>query len=226
MEHGMEIVASRKTALLLGATGMVGRELLQQLLDHQAYRRIIAPTRRRLHQQHARLDNPLLNFDNLERYREAFRCQDIFIALGTTIKKAGSEEAFRRVDYEYVVHSARLARQSGANQCLVVSSAGANSESRFLYSRTKGEMEEAITALDFWSVHVFRPGVLVGDRDELRLGEKIAAGLTRAIRSLSPAVLGDYNPTDADALARSMIDAAQTIAPGVHFHGAAELVGE
>ncbi|WP_157976179.1 NAD-dependent epimerase/dehydratase family protein [Lewinella sp. IMCC34191] len=220
----MEIVASRKTALLLGATGMVGRELLEQLLQHGAYRRIIAPTRRRLHLDHKKLDNPLINFDNLDRYREIFRCQDIFIALGTTIKKAGSEEAFRRVDYEYVVHAAGLAQKAGANQCLVVSSAGANSESSFLYSRTKGEMEESITSLDFWSVHIFRPGVLVGKREELRLTEKLAAGLTRAIRSVSPTLLGDYNPTDADVLAKHMIDAAQTIAPGVHFHGAGSLI--
>ncbi|PPK84362.1 NAD-dependent epimerase/dehydratase family protein [Neolewinella xylanilytica] len=220
----MEIVASRKTALLLGATGLVGSELLSQLLKHGAYRRVIAPTRRRLHLDHKKLDNPLISFDNLERYRDIFRCQDVFIALGTTIAKAGSEEAFKRVDYEYVVHAAGLAQAAGANQCLVVSSAGASSNSRFLYSRTKGEMEEAITRLDFWATHVFRPGVLVGNREELRLGEKLAAGLTRAIRSFSPTLLGDYNPTDVDVLAKHMIDSAQTIAPGVHFHGAASLV--
>ncbi len=220
----MEIVASRKTALLLGATGLVGRELLQQLLQHKAYRRVIAPARRRLHIDHPKLDNPLIHFDNLPRYREIFKCQDIFIALGTTIKKAGSEEAFRRVDYEYVLQAAELAQSAGANQCLVVSSAGANSDSSFLYSRTKGEMEEAITRLDFWSIHIFRPGVLVGNREELRWGEKIASGLTRAIRSVSPALLGDYNPTDVDQLAKQMIDSAQNISPGVHFHGAASLV--
>lgn len=222
----MEIIASKKTALLLGATGMVGTELLRQLLKHGAYRRIIAPTRRRLHLDHPKLDNPLINFDNLERYREIFRCQDVFIALGTTIKKAGSEEAFRRVDYEYVVHAASLAQVAGANQCLVVSSAGANSESRFLYSRTKGEMEESITRLDFWAVHIFRPGVLVGERGEWRLAEKLAAGVTKAIRSVSPGLLGDYNPTDADVLAKQMIDSAQTISPGIHFHGSASLIEE
>ena len=220
----MEIVASRKTALLLGASGLVGTELLRQLLDHGAYRRIIAPTRRRLHLDHGKLDNPIVSFDRLDRFLELFRCQDVFIALGTTISKAGSEEAFRRVDYEYVVHAAELAQRAGANQVLVVSSAGANSDSRFLYSRTKGEMEEAITKLDFWSIHIFRPGVLVGKREELRLGEKLAAGLTKAIRSFSPTLLGDYNPTDVDVLAREMIDAAQTISPGIHFHGAAQLI--
>lgn len=226
MSDRVEIVASRKTALLVGATGLVGRQLLIQLLANPAYRRVIAPTRRRLHHDHPKLDNPIVSFERLDRYPDVFRCQDVFIALGTTIKKAGSEEAFRIVDYEYVVRTASLARSAGANQCLVVSSAGSNSESRFLYSRVKGEMEEAITKLDYWATHVFRPGVLVGDREELRLGEKIAAGLTRAIRSISPAVLGDYNPTDVDVLAAHMIEAAQTISPGIHFHGAAELIAE
>jgi uncharacterized protein YbjT (DUF2867 family) len=149
----------------------------------------------------------------------------MFIALGTTIKKAGSEEAFRRVDYEYVVTAARLARAGGANQCLAVSSAGANSESRFFYSRVKGETEEALSRIDFWALHLFRPGVLLGERAEVRLGERLAAGATRFIRNLSPDLLGDYNPTDADVLARKMIEAAQAISPGVHFHGARELVG-
>lgn len=222
----MEIVASRKTALLLGATGLVGGHLLDRLLAHGAYRRVIAPTRRPLDLRHAKLDNPILNFERMDRFPDAFRCQDVYIALGTTIKQAGSEEAFRRVDYEYVVHAATLAYAHGANQCLVISSAGANSESRFLYSRVKGEMEEAIARLDFWATHIFRPGVLLGDRDGLRLAERVAGGLTRLVRSVSPTLLGDYNPTEADLLARRMVEAAQNIAPGVHFHGAAELLEE
>ncbi|WP_116127474.1 NAD-dependent epimerase/dehydratase family protein [Lewinella sp. IMCC34183] len=224
MQEGMEIIASRKTALLLGATGLVGGKLLDRLLEHGAYRTVVAPTRRPLNIRHDKLDNPVIKFEQLDRKPTMFRCQDIYIALGTTIKKAGSADAFRRVDYEYVVHAAALAQRQGANQCLVVSSAGANSESRFLYSRTKGEMEEAVSRLDFWAVHLFRPGVLLGDREELRLGEKVAAGLTRLVRQVSPDILGDYNPTEADLLARRMIEAAQTISPGVHFHGAAELL--
>ncbi|WP_168797403.1 NAD-dependent epimerase/dehydratase family protein [Neolewinella litorea] len=220
----MEIIASRKTALLIGATGLVGGNLLERLLAHSAYRRVVAPTRRPLNVRHEKLDNPVVNFERLGRDASVFRCHDVYIALGTTIKKAGSPEAFRRVDYDYVIQVASLAHTQGANQCLVVSSAGANSESRFLYSRVKGEMEEAITRLDFWSVHLFRPGVLLGNRDELRIGEKVAAGLSTLVRQISPTLLGDYNPTEADMLARKMIEAAQAISPGVHFHGAAELI--
>ncbi len=224
MSDRMEIVASRKTALLLGATGLVGEQLLDRLLAHPAYARVIAPTRRPLHRQSKKLENPQIDFNRMERHRERFRCQDIFIALGTTIKKAGGEEAFRKVDYEYIVHAAQLAQANGANQCLLVSAASADSESSFFYNRVKGETEEAVTRLDYWSIHVFRPGVLVGERDETRLGERVAAGITTLLRKISPNLLGDYNPTNAVTLAAKMVEAAQVISPGVHFHGARELI--
>ncbi|MCP9237295.1 NAD-dependent epimerase/dehydratase family protein [Lewinella sp. JB7] len=220
----MEIVASKKTALLLGATGLVGQHVLEGLLNHGAYRKVVAPTRRRLHRDHDKLENPLIDFSKLDRYADLFRCHDVFITLGTTIKKAGSEEAFRRVDHDYILQGARLAQARGANQCLLVSAAAADSESRFFYNRVKGETEEAITRIDFWAIHIFRPGVLVGDRDETRIGERVAAGITTLLRSISPGLLGDYNPTNADVLATRMIEAAQNISPGVHFHGARELV--
>ena len=224
MNSGMEIVASRKTALLLGATGLVGKELLDQLLEHKAYSRVIAPTRRKLPRSSKKLDNPQINFEKLGRHRELFRCQDVFIALGTTIKKAGSKEAFRHVDYDYIVQAAQLAQAGGANQCLLVSAAAADSESAFFYNRVKGETEEAITRMDFWAIHLFRPGVLLGKRDELRIAEKVAAGVSTVLRQISPKLLGEYNPTDARVLARKMIEAAQTISPGVHFHAAQELL--
>ncbi|MBB4077534.1 uncharacterized protein YbjT (DUF2867 family) [Lewinella aquimaris] len=217
-------MASKKTALLLGASGLVGQHLLDKLLAHAAYQKVVAPTRRSLHRTHKKLENPLIDFNNLGRYPELFRCQDVFIALGTTIKKAGSEEAFRRVDHDYILNAAILAQKKGANQCLLVSAAAADSESRFFYNRVKGETEEDITRLDFWAIHIFRPGVLVGNREEARIGERVAAGITTLLRSISPALLGDYNPTNADTLAQRMIEAAQAISPGVHFHGARVLV--
>ena len=224
MSDQMEIVASRKTALLLGATGLVGEQLLDRLLVHPAYAKVIAPTRRPLHRKSKKLENPQIDFNRMERHRPLFRCQDIFIALGTTIKKAGSEDAFRKVDYEYILRAAQLAQASGANQCLLVSAAAADSESHFFYNRVKGETEEAITRLDYWSIHIFRPGVLVGERDETRIGERVAAGITTLLRKISPNLLGDYNPTNAVTLATKMVEAAQVISPGVHFHGARELI--
>lgn len=223
MNNDMEIIASRKTALLVGATGMVGRALLDRLLAHGAYGKVIAPTRRSLHRDHGKLSNPQIDFSKLDRYPDIFRVQDIFIALGTTIKKAGSKKAFREVDFDFIVNSARQARRGGANQCMLVSSAGANSESPFFYSQVKGETEEAISHMDYWAVHVFRPGVLLGARDELRPAELITGKVTGFLQGISPRILGDYNPTKVEDLARHMLRSAQNVSAGIHFHGAREL---
>lgn len=222
----MELTTSNKTALLVGASGLVGGELLDHLLKHGAYRKVIAPTRSKLKQAHAKLSNPLIDFDKLGRYDDLFRVNDVYIALGTTIKKAGSKEAFRRVDYDYIVTVAGMARRAGANQCLLVSSAGANSESAFFYTRVKGQTEEAVTRMDYWAVHVFRPGVLLGDRKEMRPAEIITGKVTSLLRGISPTLLGDYNPTHVSELAERMVSAAQAMSPGVRFYGARDLVSD
>lgn len=220
----MEITKSNKTALLVGATGLVGEQLLNQLLYHQSYGRVIALTRRKIHRQDDKLDNRIVNFDELEKEAGKIKCDDLFIALGTTIKKAGSQEAFRRVDHDYILKAALVAKAGGANQCLLVSAAGAAADSLIFYNRVKGQTEEAIEEIGFWSTHIFRPGVLVGDRDEFRLGERIGIGMSNLLRSISPGILGDYNPTQVDVLAVKMIAAAQGVDPGVHVHGARELL--
>lgn len=220
----MQLTSSRKIALLFGATGLVGTALLDELLAHDAYIRVIAPTRRKLHKYHDKLENPILNFDELEEYTGKLPCQDVFIALGTTIKKAGSRSAFRKVDFDYIVKGALVAKAGGASQCLLVSSSGANPESRIFYSRIKGQTEVAIKDLGFWATHIFQPGVLVGNRAEFRLGERIGVGISYLIRSISPTILGDYNPTKAVVLAQKMVESAQGMEAGVRVYGASELL--
>ncbi len=222
----MELTASNKTALLFGATGLVGNELLSQLLEHPAYGRVIAPGRRPLRRQHDKLESPVVDFDRLEDQSGKLVCDDVFIALGTTIKKAGSKEAFRKVDYDYIVKAALVAKAGGANQCLLVSSAGASAESRFFYNKVKGQTEAAIREIDFWAIHIFQPGVLVGNREEFRLGERVGIGISNLLRNISPSILGDYNPTRADVLAAKMIAAAQRVEQGTQVHSAGELLEE
>ena len=220
----MELTKSAKTALLFGATGLVGNELLHQLLNEQAYAKVIAPTRRPHHLKDSKLENPVINFQELEQYRDRWPCHDVYICLGTTIKKAGSKAAFRQVDFDYIVKAAVVAKAGGANQCLLVSSVGADPESMFFYTRVKGETEEAIIQLGFWATHIFQPGALVGRRSEFRLGEKIGIGVTNLLRNISPNILGDYNPTEVEVLAKKMIEAARGVAGGVQFHRAGELL--
>lgn len=220
----MQLTTSRKIALLFGATGLVGSALLDELLAHDAYIRVIAPTRRPMHRQHDKLENPVIDFDELEGYAGKLPCQDVFIALGTTIKKAGSKAAFRKVDFDYIVKGALVAKTGGATQCLLVSSSGADPDSRFFYTSVKGQTEEAVKDLGFWATHIFQPGVLVGDREEFRLGERIGIGISNLLRSISPQILGDYNPTKVRILAARMVAAAQGMQPGVRVHGALELL--
>lgn len=220
----MELIKSTKTALLFGATGLVGNELLHQLLNERAYAKVIAPTRRPHHLKDAKLENPVVKFEELEKYGGKWPCNDVYICLGTTIKKAGSKAAFRRVDFDYIVKCAVVAKAGGANQCLLISSVGADPESLFFYTRVKGETEEAIIALNFWATHIFQPGVLVGNRSEFRLGEKIGIGVTNLLRNISPSILGDYNPTRVETLATRMIEASRAVTGGLTRHTAVELL--
>ncbi|MCB0588438.1 MAG: oxidoreductase, partial [Phaeodactylibacter sp.] len=139
----MEISQHHKTALLFGASGLVGNQCLLQLLGHPAYRKVISFGRRKLELEHPRLEQHVINFDNLEKYGSLFKGHDLFSCLGTTMSKAGSREAFFRVDFTYAYESARLAVANGASQLLLVSSVGADPESLFFYTRVKGELESA-----------------------------------------------------------------------------------
>lgn len=220
----MEIITAHKTALLFGASGLVGSELLRVLLGHPAYAKVIAPGRRKSRREHPKLEAPVVNFDQLADWTGRFKANDVFIALGTTIKTAGSREAFRKVDFDYVLKAALVAKAGGASQLLLVSSAGANPESGNFYLRTKGQTETAIRELDYWATYLFRPGTLIGDREEFRLGEKIMIGFSKLMRAVKPDLLGDYSGTRAGDLARHMVDRAQRVEPGVFVVKAAELV--
>ncbi len=135
-----------------------------------------APTRRPL-AAHAKLDNPLVDFDRLPAEADWWDVDGVICALGTTRAKAGSDQAFRVVDHDYPLEVARLARKHGASRFALNSSVGANARSKLLYPRTKGEVEEALKAMGFQSLTIVRPGLIGGDRDEFRLGEHVAAAV-------------------------------------------------
>ena len=213
---------SSRTALVAGATGLVGGHLACRLLDARAWNRIVTLGRRPLDLDHPKLEQRTVDFDRLED-ADLPPADDAFCGLGTTIKKAGSEEAFRRVDYEYVLAFARAARQHGAEQFVVVSAMGANARSRVFYNRVKGEMEDAIAALGFDAVQIVRPALLLGDRDEQRPGERIGQMLMQPVAPLMLGPLRKYRPIEADAVAAAMVAAAQLRTPGVHVYESDEL---
>jgi uncharacterized protein YbjT (DUF2867 family) len=195
-------VPDGRGALLVGATGLVGSFLLQRLLESGAYARVTVWVRRKLEQAHAKLKSEVVDFERLhERPVEA---EDVFCCLGTTIKKAGTEAAFRQVDYDYPVALAIAAASGGARRLLVVSALGANPDSRIFYNRVKGEMEIAVKAAGVPATLFFRPSLLSGPRAEVRRGERIG----EAIGKLLGPLLGKYRPIHADLVAAAMLRAA------------------
>ncbi len=189
-----------KTALLLGASGLIGGHLLQQLLENPDYAEVVALVRRPLPVQHPKLRQEILDFDRPDAGK--IKGDDLYCALGTTLKKAGSEEAQYRIDCVYPAEIGRIARENGVRQYLLVSSLGADAGSSNFYLRTKGELEEKIRALGFERFVAARPSLLLGDRQEFRLGEKIGIALFRA---LAPLIPRRYRGIQAEKVARALI---------------------
>lgn len=194
-----------RAALLLGATGLVGGHLLDLLLASPRYSRVRVLGRRRPFRRDAKLDFHPIDFDRLVRHAELFRVDDVFCCLGTTIGKAGSQEAFRRVDFSYVVDSARLASEAGADQFLVVSAVGAESGSRVFYNRVKGEMEATVKRFPFRALWILRPSLLLGKREEMRVAERIGEYVSRPLSFVLRGPLRRYRPVHARDVASAML---------------------
>jgi uncharacterized protein YbjT (DUF2867 family) len=173
-----------KTALLLGATGLVGSQLLDQLLQDERYAKVIALTRRPLEQAHPKLRQEIIDFDQPDPGK--IKGDDLFCALGTTLRKAGSKEAQYRIDCTYPYEIGKIARDNGVQQFLLVSSLGADAKSSNFYLKTKGELEEKLAALGFKTFVSARPSLLLGERTEFRLGEKIGIVLAGVFGFLIP----------------------------------------
>jgi uncharacterized protein YbjT (DUF2867 family) len=192
-------------ALLAGASGLVGSFLLRQLLESPEYDRVIALGRRPLDLAHPKLTQVTADFAALDRVTADLRCDDAFCCLGTTIKRAGSPAAFRAVDHAAVLAFAWAARRNGARRFFLVSSLGADARSRVFYSRVKGETEEALAVLDFKTLAIFRPSLLLGPRTEKRLGERMGAMVLWLAEPLLLGRLRQYRAIRAEVVARAML---------------------
>ncbi|MBI2517629.1 MAG: NAD(P)H-binding protein [Opitutae bacterium] len=193
------------TALLAGASGLVGGFLLRQLLDAPEYERVVSVGRRRLGLEHPKLVQVVADFGALEKLPEALRGDDAFCCLGTTIKVAGSPEAFRAVDHGAVLAFAWAGKRGGVRRFFTVSSLGADSGSRIFYNRVKGETEEALRVLGFATLAVFRPRRLLGPRKESRPGERIGAFFAPLIEPVLLGRLRRYRAIRAEVVARAML---------------------
>lgn len=215
-------MAESRISLLAGASGLVGRELSQLLCDSAGYGQVHALARRAgALPLHPKLRELVVDF---ERLPPLPRCDDVFIALGTTIKQAGSEVEFRRVDYDYVLAVARAGLAAGATRLGVVSALGADASSRVFYNRVKGEMERAVIEAGYTSAVIAQPSLLLGDRDALgqpaRAGESWAQRLLGPISDIVPA---RFRPVAARAVAQALLAAVQHAEPGVRVLSSREL---
>jgi len=214
----MEISKSNKTALVFGASGLVGGHLLQELVANESYTKIKTFGRRKLEVNSAKIEEIIIDFDRMSDFGHMISGDDIFICLGTTIKSAGSQEAFRRVDFDYIYQAAQIAAQNGTNQLLLVSSVGADANSSIFYNKVKGETEDAVKELPFWSVKIFQPSLLLGSRNEKRVAEGIGQSFGRFINKFTTDLFDLYQPVEGENVAKAMIIAAQSLDSGAQVY--------
>ena len=209
-----------KTALLAGSTGLIGNQLLTLLLEDNQYIAVKAISRNALSLRHPKLENLVLDFNRLSEQYERLKADHVFCCLGTTMHKAGSKEAFRKVDFDYPLELAKITRNLGANQFLLITALGADKNSGIFYNRVKGEIEEAIAKIGFTSFHIFRPSLLLGPREERRGGE----GKIKAVyRLLGWAIPQKYKAIESVNVARAMVHYGKQNQPGTFIHESNEL---
>jgi len=196
-----------KSAIIIGATGLVGNELTKKLLKDDRYSIVKIFVRKSAGITHPKLEEQVVDFEKLEQWKNKITGDELYSAMGTTIKKAGSKEAQYKIDFTYQYECAKAASQNGVGKYLLVSSAGANSKSGNFYLRIKGELDEKASELPFKQISIFRPSFLAGERKESRRGETIGISAVNFLASIIPP-LRKYRPIEAATVAEGMIKAA------------------
>lgn len=210
----------KKTALIAGATGLIGAYLLDMLLRHEIYDTVKVISRKAITRDDKKLKVILLeDFASLSKLNEEiYKADDIFCCLGTTTKKAGSKKAFWSVDYEYPYTLAELGKKAGTRQFLLVSAIGASASSLFYYNQVKGKVEDSIRALGFDQMKIFRPSLLLGERNESRSGEDFARFVSGKLPFIYSGPLRKFKPIHGREVAQGMYNAAQKEQQGTYIY--------
>ncbi len=203
-----------KKALILGASGLVGSSLLNQMVISNDFDEIRILVRKKMDLNHPKVLQIIVDYEHLSQ--DIFKdITTVFCCLGTTIKKAGSKEAFKKVDYDYPLISAKMALNAGVKQFLIITAMGANANSFVFYNKIKGQIEEALAELPFDAVMIFRPSLLLGDRTDARFGEQIATLMMNAIDFMTPA---KYKAIHVNQVAKAMHKKAQEQVKGFQVY--------
>ncbi|UPW83533.1 NAD(P)H-binding protein [Lysinibacillus sp. Ag94] len=193
-----------RAAIVVGATGLTGTSLVEQLCENDEYISVTVIARRALAFTHPKLEVKIRNFDTLEEKDIEF-AHELYCCLGTTMKKAGSREEFEKVDFEYPLTIASLAKNRGIPHMLVITAMGANESSPFYYNRVKGKLEHDLMELGLQRLSIIRPSLLVGDREEFRFGEKAGEKALKLVKPLLVGPLKRSRAIEASQVAKAMI---------------------
>lgn len=202
-------------AIIAGASGLIGSNLLTMLLQHPEYDEVLLLNRRQLPLQHKKLVQTVINFDKLDQYADLVKGHAVFCCLGTTQKQTPDRKLYRRIDHDYPVKLAQFAAQNGVKHYHLVSAIGANSSSSNFYLKTKGDAENDVKAAGVDSLHIYQPSFLEGKREKPRLGEKIANAIFTVINPLLFGGLKKYRSIKAQTVASAMLNQSLTNNNGV-----------
>jgi len=210
-----------KTAIVIGATGLIGKHLVSELCHDEIYTKVICLTRRPLAFTHSKIINHVIDFEKLDEFSELIKGDILFSCLGTTLKQSGSIEAQRKVDLDYQLQCAKIAHSNNVPHYFLVSSSGANANSRSAYLKMKGELEIEIKRLHFPTTYIFQPSLLIGKRPEKRIAESIGTVLLPIICKIPG--LQKYNPIQGKLVALKMHQESVAPKSGVHLFTLSEV---
>lgn len=217
------ILMMSKKAILIGATGLIGHNLLIKLLANENYKGVLVISRKALNINHPKLKVLIINFDELANYASEINGDDVFCCLGTTIKQTPDLVSYRKIDYQYPLDVANIAFANGATAYHLVSSMGADVKSKLFYSRTKGEVERDLQKIPFLSIHIYRPSLLDGNRKEHRSAENIFIGLMRLINPILIGPLKKYRSIKIEKVADAMLIKGTANETGVHIYASDQI---
>ncbi|MCG9879951.1 MAG: NAD(P)H-binding protein [Bacteroidia bacterium] len=194
-----------RKALVIGATGLIGRGLVFELLKSESYSEVVVLSRRDLVIKHPKLQQYLIDFENLSDFSDKMNVTDVFCCMGSTQAKTPDENVYRKIDFHYPLQVAKIAKEQGAKQFHLVSSMGADVNSKLFYSRLKGEIEQAISELQYESYYIYRPSLLLGSRNESRPLETISQYLMRVLNYLFIGPLKKYRAIPGTYVSKAML---------------------
>lgn len=211
-------MSANKHAIVIGANGLVGSEVTKQLLEDEYYEKLTLITRRYLDIEHEKLEIQIVDFKNLHKDWDLFKCDDMYYCLGTTKADTPKSADYHKVEYDYAVNIAKISHHNKVNKFIYLSSAGASSKSWNSYLKIKGEVEQQLIEIGFDFLHILRPNVLLGKRDRFRFGESIARFFLQMFNFMMLGFLKNIKGMPATLLAKSMIHYAKQTKKGTFIH--------